>query len=557
MKITCQACQAKYTIADEKVSGKVVKIRCKKCGATIVVNGNDPSAVASQPPELGGASDDAPHTHAHEPPERWTVHVAEGDERTMTEPELVAAYQASVVTDDTFCWKEGMADWLPVVEIAALHAACTSPSAASAGGDFPGKSQEGVAQLGAGASAPPSPPGASRSPSKDRNGSPAASSHAVSPAPPVAARRAGGRAAAADLFGGVAQAGGEDEVMTSAPPAVPQAHADPQRPVAARADHRSDGSSSRDAGGAAPPSMTATTEASGLIDIRQLGAQMRSSSEEKKKSRVDDIMNLGGGGAFSPSLAAPVLSAPSLEHYSQPPPGLLSGPVATQVKSNALLIVALCAGLFFLMAAVGVGVLIFRGGPVAVDDRERAAASAGAATATAGSSGTAASASAAATVEAPPASAAHTSEAAGSVPRPSDSASGAAPAAAASKESTAENTAPHAPAAAPKAFVPAAPKEAPAAAPAGGAEFNLGEARARLASISGGVQTCKRGDTSGSGKVEIVFAPSGAAQSATLMGGSPFDGTPTGKCVEARFRQARVPPFGGSPMPVTKSFTIN
>ena len=41
MKISCQSCQAKYTIADEKVLGKIVKIRCKKCGATIVVNGSD------------------------------------------------------------------------------------------------------------------------------------------------------------------------------------------------------------------------------------------------------------------------------------------------------------------------------------------------------------------------------------------------------------------------------------------------------------------------------------------------------------------------------------
>ena len=41
MKISCQSCQAKYTIADEKVLGKIVKIRCKKCGATIVINGNE------------------------------------------------------------------------------------------------------------------------------------------------------------------------------------------------------------------------------------------------------------------------------------------------------------------------------------------------------------------------------------------------------------------------------------------------------------------------------------------------------------------------------------
>ncbi len=44
MKISCQSCQAKYTIADEKVLGKIVKIRCKKCGATIVINGNESGA---------------------------------------------------------------------------------------------------------------------------------------------------------------------------------------------------------------------------------------------------------------------------------------------------------------------------------------------------------------------------------------------------------------------------------------------------------------------------------------------------------------------------------
>ncbi len=52
MKISCQSCQAKYTIADEKVLGKIVKIRCKKCGATIVINGNEPDS--TQAYDAGG-----------------------------------------------------------------------------------------------------------------------------------------------------------------------------------------------------------------------------------------------------------------------------------------------------------------------------------------------------------------------------------------------------------------------------------------------------------------------------------------------------------------------
>ena len=39
MKITCEACSAKYSVADAKVRGRAFKIRCKRCGAAIVVRG--------------------------------------------------------------------------------------------------------------------------------------------------------------------------------------------------------------------------------------------------------------------------------------------------------------------------------------------------------------------------------------------------------------------------------------------------------------------------------------------------------------------------------------
>ena len=516
MKITCQACQAKYTIADEKVVGKIVKIRCKKCGASIVVNGNEPSAGSSQPPPAGAAFDYAGEGGAGA---GWTVNVADGDQRTMTDAELVAAYRSGVVKDDTFCWKEGMADWLPIQEIPALLAACTSGGPVAAGA--PATSRQ------------------SKPPARGDNGSPTGPASAA-----LAARRAG-RPAAADLFSGAAQAGGEDEVMTSAPAGVPQAHVDAPKP-AARKDNNTLFGMGPDKAAAAAPSMTATTEASGLIDIRQLGAQMRASTEEKKTSRVDDIMNLGGGGGFSPSLAAPVLSAPSLEHYSKPPPGMPSeGAPPGTARSKALVFLALGAGTFFLVAAVGIAVVLVRGnGPSLGEDRERpsASASAAAASASPGASVAAASTGSASPTESPQGAAA-----------PSAAASGEAPTAASSnappKEAAPKET---------KQAAAAAPAKEPTAAPApASAEFNMGEARARLAAVASGVQSCKRGDTSGSGKVEIVFAPSGAVQSATLMGGSPFDGTPTGKCVEARFRQTRVPAFSGSPFSVSKSFSIN
>ncbi len=118
MKITCQACAAKYTIADDKVQGKIVKIRCKKCGATIVVNGNDPAAGAGADQAAAARFDYAGQAGA----EQWTVNVADGDQRTMTDGEIVEAYHGGVVNDETFCWKDGMGDWLPLREIEQLYA---------------------------------------------------------------------------------------------------------------------------------------------------------------------------------------------------------------------------------------------------------------------------------------------------------------------------------------------------------------------------------------------------------------------------------------------------
>ena len=127
MKITCQACQAKYTIADEKVLGKIVKIRCKKCGSTIVVNGADPSAGAGSPSHLADGAD-APVDPSQDD---WTVNVAEGDQRTMKEDEIVAAFVAGVVDDETYCWRDGMADWAPLREIPGLQAACREAARAA------------------------------------------------------------------------------------------------------------------------------------------------------------------------------------------------------------------------------------------------------------------------------------------------------------------------------------------------------------------------------------------------------------------------------------------
>jgi predicted Zn finger-like uncharacterized protein len=529
MKISCQSCQSKYTIADDKVSGKVVKIRCKKCGATIVVNGSDGSSAGAQSyvPDMPAAEGG------------WMVNVAEGDQRTMTDEEVVAAFQSGVVNDETFCWRDGMADWLPLREIEQLSEACNATSALQA------------------------PPVAAAPAPAARAGRPAANGGPEPVAAAPAARRVAGRQGG-DLFSSAAQAGGEDDVMTSAPVGAPQARPAPvdDKMVGERNENSVLFSlSALTSKGTGPTKPTNPgVEASGLIDIRQLSAQLNS-PDDKKRSRIDDIMNLAGGGAFSPSLSGPILSAPAVSEYTAPEEA--AAPAAGQSRGRGVVIAAAAAGVLVIVGAIGTAFMMMKGKPDADKDKPGSSASAGEMASAPGAAASAAAGAAPSASAAPAASDTATAAA---------SASAAPEAPAAQQPKVASNTA-----AAPK----AAPKETPAPAPAGGnslqaamaggaapapaaaaggggAEpFNMGEAKARLAAAAAAAQGCKKGDgPTGTGRVVVMFAPSGAAQSATVSG-PPFEGTPTGACVAARFRGVHVPAFSGSPFSVSKSFSIN
>jgi len=132
MKITCQSCQSKYNVADEKVQGKIVKIRCRKCGATIVVNGVGGATANGTTADSTAQQNPAGGDNA-----QWHVNVADNDQRTMTLAELVDAYNTGVVTQDTFIWTDGMDDWKPLAEVdvvvAALHESANQLAAATPG----------------------------------------------------------------------------------------------------------------------------------------------------------------------------------------------------------------------------------------------------------------------------------------------------------------------------------------------------------------------------------------------------------------------------------------
>jgi predicted Zn finger-like uncharacterized protein len=551
MKIACQSCQAKYTIADEKVVGKVVKIRCKKCGSTIVVNGQEGAQAAAPPEEsteIRSGGGDAGGAEG----EGWTVNVADNDQRTMTTAQVVAEFSNGTITDETYCWRDGMGDWLPLREIEELAAAC-----GLTGGGGPAYGGETIQQ-------PMAP--AAESPIAGLFGSTPAA------AAPAAARR-GGRAGGADLFGAAAEAGGENDVMTSAPvsghtrPAI----VDDGKMTGQRNENSvlfSLNALTATAPKAGPEKMAGAAEGdgSGLIDIRALSSAMTPSGP-KKPNHAEDIMNLGGGGAFSAALAAPVLTAPPLDSSD-------GSPAAAASNKKMMVMFAGLAGLL-LVGMVGMYFAL------------KPAAPAVATTAGEGSASPAAAAAAAAptvTSTAPPSN----------VPTPAPSTTTPDPAAVAAADpmkpaapkrggaggggggggarevAVATNPEPPPPPPRPAGGAKSldqlmqaaagggnAPANPGPAAGGGSAPFDRGAASAALGTIADGVGSCKKpGGPTGDGHVSITFSPSGGVVSA-IVDQPPFAGTAVGGCVAGKFRGAHVPAFAGGNLTIGKRFSIN
>lgn len=128
MKISCPSCSAKYSIADEKVQNRLAKIRCRKCGTSIVIDGNvSPANVYAADGGAAGAQAPAAAAPAGDAGTTYSVDLGENDQRQMTVPEIVDAYNAGTLTAETFVWADGFADWTALAQVeelvAALHAA--------------------------------------------------------------------------------------------------------------------------------------------------------------------------------------------------------------------------------------------------------------------------------------------------------------------------------------------------------------------------------------------------------------------------------------------------
>ncbi|MBA3539829.1 MAG: zinc-ribbon domain-containing protein, partial [Deltaproteobacteria bacterium] len=139
MKIVCDACQAKYSISDDKVQGKVFKIRCKKCSNIIVVRGGGGGAAEAAPAPTQ-EKETRVYDYGYEGGEQapasdesvWHVVINQDQVGPMTAGEVQQRFAAGEIDGETFAWREGFGDWLPLAQVDTFAAFVASGSTTTA-----------------------------------------------------------------------------------------------------------------------------------------------------------------------------------------------------------------------------------------------------------------------------------------------------------------------------------------------------------------------------------------------------------------------------------------
>ena len=187
MIFACGRCHTRYKLPDEKVANRVLKVRCKSCGAVIVVR--DPAQT--------GAAATAPPAEAAP---TWFVALEGRQQGPITRQAVAALVRDGVVNRETFAWRPGMSEWLRAAQIDELAQLFHSPAGApppvpppvqppAVATKSPSEAQAGPAE--------PGPPVSESADSADAAATEAAAAEAAA-AEAVAAEAAAAEAAAAE-----------------------------------------------------------------------------------------------------------------------------------------------------------------------------------------------------------------------------------------------------------------------------------------------------------------------------------------------------------------------
>lgn len=133
MILTCENCSRRYSLAEEMIRGKAVKLRCKACQQIITVPaaaGNAPAGKSSAPPvprtsaKKGAAvlSDGLSAVTRMAEGESWFAMIKGRQTGPLLSRDLAGRFKAGEIGRRTYVWREGMADWKRAEDVAELLA---------------------------------------------------------------------------------------------------------------------------------------------------------------------------------------------------------------------------------------------------------------------------------------------------------------------------------------------------------------------------------------------------------------------------------------------------
>lgn len=143
MRFSCEKCQARYEIADEKAAGKILRIRCKRCQHSILLDNSGRAAGprGTAPVKPGPPLPSAPPSQTRPPhppvtPQEKPADAPANAERqqwfaatggTRVGPETLEELENRVlagesITPRSYVWREGMPQWARLRDVPELGA---------------------------------------------------------------------------------------------------------------------------------------------------------------------------------------------------------------------------------------------------------------------------------------------------------------------------------------------------------------------------------------------------------------------------------------------------
>jgi len=131
--LTCENCSRRYSLAEEMIRGKAIKLRCKGCQQIITVPAAPGSAAAAKSPAPPAArasakkdaavlSDGLSAVTRMAEGESWFAMIKGRQTGPLLARDLAGRFKAGEIGRRTYVWREGMADWKRAEDVAELLA---------------------------------------------------------------------------------------------------------------------------------------------------------------------------------------------------------------------------------------------------------------------------------------------------------------------------------------------------------------------------------------------------------------------------------------------------